>query len=90
MTILGINCNINSNGELVSTLHTSDDFPEYFNNADAGRHCIGKKVESIYVGTYDCSALKVGMEIDIYYDKAISTAKGGIYQPIKDIVPISK
>lgn len=89
MIIEGIHCSINANGELVSTLHTSDDFPLYYNNTDAGRHCIGKKVEAIYVGTYDCSTLKVGQEIDIYYDKAIPNSKGGFFQPIKDIVPVS-
>ena len=45
-------------------------------------------VERIYVGAYDCSKIKVGMLIDISYDKAITTSKG-TYQPIKriDIIP---
>lgn len=45
---------------------------------------MGQRVESIYVGHYDCSGLKVGQEIDVLYDKAVST-KNGVYQPIKRI-----
>ena len=43
-----------------------------------------KKVESIYVGSIDCSALRVGQEIEVLYEKAITTAKG-TFQPIKRI-----
>lgn len=44
-----------------------------------------KKVETIYVGDYNCSSIKVGMDIDVNYDKAVKTATG-IYQPVKNIV----
>ncbi|WP_281418861.1 hypothetical protein [Vallitalea pronyensis] len=43
----------------------------------------------LVIGNYDCSALKVGMDIDILYDKAITTAKG-TFQTIKRIDVISK
>lgn len=89
MTIMGMNFNVNANGEPTTTLHLSDEFNSYYNNAEAGRSCVGKKVETIYVGTYDCTNLKVGMEVEVLYDKAVSTAKG-IYQPIKRIVVLSK
>ena len=61
-----------------------DDYNSYYENAEAGRGCIGKKVEAIYVGNIDCSALQVGQEIEVFYDKAITTAKG-TFQPIKKI-----
>lgn len=84
MTILGINFTTNTDGVTTTTLQVSEDYNSYYNNPEAGRHCVGRKVESIYVGNYDCSALKVGMEIEIMYDRAIST-KNGIYQPVKKI-----
>lgn len=87
--LIGLHHNTNANGELTTTLHLADDFNVYYSNEEAGRSCVGKKVETIYVGTYDCTNLKVGMEIEVLYDKAVSTAKG-IYQPIKRIVVLSK
>lgn len=89
MTIVGINYTINDNGQIHSTLHVVCDFENYYKNAEANRGCIGRKVESIYVGMYDCTALKVGMEIDISYDKAVSNGKGGFFQPVKRIDIIS-
>lgn len=89
MTILGLNQSRNTNGDWITTLQVADDFNSYYNNAEAGRKCVGQKVDSIYVGTYDVSALKVGMNIEILYDKAIST-KNGVFQPIKRIDVISK
>lgn len=88
MTVLGINHTVN-NGVTNTTLHVAEDFDSYYTNPEAGRSCEGKKVSSIYVGAYDCSKIKVGMEIDIFYDKAITTAKG-TFQPIKRIDIISK
>jgi hypothetical protein len=84
MTIIGKNFSKNSNGETVTTLHVSDEFNQYYNNSDAGRGCEGKRVESIYIGTYDATSLKVGQSIDIFYDKAITTSKG-TFQTIKSI-----
>lgn len=72
-----------------TTLHLAEDFNSYFINAEAGRGAFGRKVDTVYVGAYDCSDLKVGMEIDICYDKMISTAKGS-YQPIKRIDILTK
>ncbi|MDD6072380.1 MAG: hypothetical protein PUC12_16450 [Clostridiales bacterium] len=69
----------------MTTLQVADEYNSYYNNPTAGRGCVGQKVESIYVGDIDCSDLKVGMEIDITYGKAIAT-KTGFYQPVKDII----
>lgn len=89
MTIIGMNQSKNAEGGYNTTLHVADDFNAYYQNTEAGRRCAGQKVDTIYVGNFDCSALKVGMCIEIAYDKAIST-KNGIYQPIKRIDVISK
>lgn len=85
MRLMGMNYTTNDNGVKYTTLHGYDEFNSYFSNAEAGRGCLGKKAESIYVGDYDCSDLKPGMDIEILYDKAIST-KNGFYQPVKKIV----
>jgi len=55
------------------------------------RSCVWQKVDSIYVGhyDYDCSGLKVGQEIEVLYDRAVST-RNGVYQPIKRIEVVSK
>lgn len=89
MTIIGMNQTRNAEGGYNTTLHVADDFNTYYQNEEAGRRCVGQKVDSIYVGDYDCSALKVGMSVEISYDKAIST-KTGIYQPIKRIEVMNK
>lgn len=89
MTIIGMNYSTNSNGEINTTLHVTEDFDSYYQNPEAGRGCVGLKAETIYVGTYDVSNLKVGMNIEIAYEKAIPT-KSGIYQPIKKIDIVSK
>ncbi len=88
-TVLGIQYSTNSNGVTNTTLHVTDDFNGYYNNPAAGRHCIGKKVETIYAGAYDCTNIKVGSEIEILYDKAVTTSKG-VFQPIKRIDVLSK
>ena len=46
---------------------------------------MGQKAESIYAGYYDCSQLKVGDEIEIYYDKAMTLKSGKTFQTIKKI-----
>lgn len=84
MKVEGISRATNTQGDVVTTIHVTDDFNSYYRNAETGRSCEGKKVETIYAGTVDCSAVKVGMEIEVIYDKAVATAKG-IYQPIKRI-----
>lgn len=85
MKVLGINSSINTQGKVITTLHVAEEFNSYYNNKEAGRTCEGMKVDSIYVGTVDCSAIKVGMDIDVLYEKAVTTANGGVYQPIKRI-----
>lgn len=84
MEIVGLNYSTNADGVRVTTLQVMDDYNDYYNNPDAGRGCVGKKVESIYVGDYNCGGLKVGMHVDVLYDKAINTARGS-FQPIKRI-----
>lgn len=89
MTVLGINRTVNANGATNTTLHVAEDFDGYYSNPEVGRSCEGRKVSSIYVGSYDCGKIKIGMEIDISYEKAITTAKG-TFQQIKRIDIISK
>ena len=89
MKILGIHFSMNSDGKKVTTLHVGEEFGDYFKDKDSGRGCAGLRVETIYVGTYDCSALKVGSEIEVYYDKAMTT-KNGTYSPIKKIEVVTK
>ncbi|MVX67021.1 hypothetical protein GKZ28_25550 [Clostridium chromiireducens] len=89
MTIIGMNFSTNSNGTKTTTLHVAEEFNAYYSNAEAGRGCVGKKVDSVYIGDYDCSVFKVGIEVEIYYDKAINTQKG-TFQPIKHIEIVSK
>lgn len=89
MKILGMNFSTNANGEKATTLHVAEEFNAYYTNNEAGRGCIGMKADSVYVGKYDCSGLKIGMDIDILYDKAITTAKG-TFQTIKRIDIMNK
>lgn len=84
MKIVGMNYSVNSEGMRITTLHVLDEFDGYYNNPSSGRGCAGQKAESIYMGTYDCSKLKVGMSIDVLYDKAVSTSKG-TFQKIKKV-----
>lgn len=51
-------------------------FPDYYNDPEKGRSCVGQRVGSIYVGDYDRTAIKPGMEVEIYYDKAVPTKEG--------------
>lgn len=89
MQIVGITHAPNSKGERTSTIHVLSDFPEHNNAPEQGRFCQGKQASSVYVGTYDVSHLKLGMEIDIFYDKAFET-KSGTYSPVKLIQVINK
>ena len=89
MQIIGIS-STTKNGKTNYTLEVADDFPHYFQNAEAGRYAVGKKSESIYVGSLDCSQLKVGMEIEIIYDRMCTLANGKTYQPIKRIEVLTK
>lgn len=89
MKIIGMNYSVNANGEKITTLHVADEFNAYYADAEAGRGCMGMKADSIYAGSYDCSAMKIGMEIDVLYDKAITTSKG-TFQTIKRIDFLNK
>ena len=86
MQIIGINSNTSDEGRKFSTLHLTEEFDAYYNDPSAGRSATGKRVESVYVGEYDVSRLKPGMNVSIYYDKAMKTRKGDIFQPVKEIV----
>lgn len=88
MFIVGISSN-ESGGRKSTTLHVLSEFDAYQNNPEAGRTCEGQKAESIYVGNYDCSELELGQEIEIYYGKAITTAKG-TFQPVALIRVLSE
>lgn len=83
MKVVGISRTAGDKGVL-STLYVTDVFDSYFSNSELGRSCTGMKAESIYVGDYDVSKLKIGDEIEIYYGKALTTAKG-VFQTIKKI-----
>ena len=87
--IVGVNYTTNQSGVRNTTLHLEEDFDSYYSNAENGRGCSGKKVSTVYVGSYDCSGLKVGMDIDVLYDKAITTSKG-TFQAIKRIDVLGK
>ena len=82
--VIGIHFTTSESGIKSTTLHLEEDFPTYYSNAEAGRNCSGKRATSVYIGDYDSSAIKVGSEIEIFYDKAITT-KSGTFQPIKKI-----
>lgn len=84
MTVVGINSTTNESGVKNSTLQLLEEYDSFYNNPAAGRSSIGKKASSVYVGGYDVSNIKVGMEIEIYYDKAIST-RNGMFQMVKRI-----
>lgn len=84
MKIIGISYSTNELGEKSYTLHCTEAFPEYANNTEKGRYAKGNKVEVLYVGKYDCSNFKIGDELAIYYDKAVTT-KTGTFQPVKKI-----
>ena len=88
MVIVGKNSTTNASGEINTTLQVLEEYESYYNNREAGSTCEGQRAESIFVGTYDCSRLKVGMNIDVYYDKAVTTARG-TYQSVKKIDIIS-
>lgn len=84
MKLVGINYTLNENGVRTTTLHVNEDFEVYYTSGNTNRGCQGVRASSIYVGTYDCSALKIGMNIEVLYDRAITTSRG-TFQPIKRI-----
>ncbi len=80
MYVVGMNYSTNADGKRVTTLHVSEPFNEYYSNSEAGRGCMGERVESIFVGTYDVSNIEIGSQIVILYEKA-----RGSYQPLHSI-----
>ena len=89
MRIIGMSYST-KDGERKYTLEVSNPFDSYFKNTEAGKNAIGEKVESIYVGSLDCSQLKVGMEIELIYDRMRTLANGKTFQPIKRIDVLNK
>lgn len=89
MRIIGMSYST-KDGERKYTLEVSDTFDSYFKDAGAGRNAVGEKVETIYVGSLDCSHLKVGMEIELIYGRMCTLANGKTFQPIKRIDVLTK
>jgi len=89
MRIIGMSYST-KDGEKKYTLEVSDTFDSYFKDTEDGRNAVGEKVESIYVGSLDCSQLKVGMEIELIYGRMRTLANGKTFQPIKRIDVLTK
>lgn len=90
MKVLGIQRSF-KNGKSATTLHTESEFAEWLKDEAAGRSAIGKQVETIYVGDYDCSSLKVGDSVEIYFSQAFKNgATGAVYQQVKLIQVVNK
>lgn len=83
MEIVGIQTNVKPNGEYTTTLHCIEPFESYYTDVQSGRNAVGNKAVSIYVGTYDCSDLKVGMSIEIFYGQPMTGKGGKAYAPVK-------
>jgi len=86
-TIVGILSNT-KNGTTTSTLHLAEE-PSEFNNRD-GRKALGKVVSTVYVGEYDCSSLRIGQEVEIFFSQAFKSNTGNVFQQVKLIQPITK
>lgn len=85
MEIVGISYTTNTKGTRNATIYVVKEFEDYYKSTDGSRGCAGKRTEAIYVGSYDTSDLEIGMEIEIFYDKAVVTAKG-TFQTVKKIL----
>lgn len=85
MRIVEKNYTRKSDGHTTTTLHVSTEFSDFYKKESEGRYCEGQAVETIYAGSYDCSKITIGSEIQIAYGKAIPMKSGGIYQPIQEI-----
>lgn len=73
MRVVGKELSVSKNGDAVTKLHVIDDFEPYCNDSERGRSCIGKKVSVIYAGKYECSAIPVGADINVFYGPIIKT-----------------
>jgi len=85
MKVIGKCGSKKADGTTTTTLQITEQFGEYYKDSAAGRFCDGENCDSIYVGTYDCSKIPIGAEIEILYGKAMQTKTGGIYQPVQEI-----
>ena len=84
MELIGLSWSLNGHGNKVYTLHVAEEYGAYFKDAANGRGCMGMRTEEVYAGTVDCSYLKPGMQIDILFDRAITTSKG-TFQAVKRV-----
>lgn len=88
--LVGISKSETEDGRIFTHLHAVTDFPDFYQNPETGRVCEGKMVENINAGAFDCSHLKIGQLFDVYYEKAVQTKTGAVYQPIKNIIVSDK
>lgn len=82
MKVIGKNGTRKADGTVSTTLQVTAEFSDYYKDSEAGRFCEGYLCDSIYVGSYDCSKIPIGAEIEVLYGKAMQTKTGGIYQPV--------
>lgn len=82
MTVTDKHYYTNKDGQMVTALHVTEPFDSYYYGDGKGAE--GLKVDTIYAGTVDCSKVQVGNEIEVFYDKAVTT-KNGSYSPVKKI-----
>lgn len=85
MKLLGKCGSRRPDGTTTTTLQVVEGFSDYYKDSASGRFCEGECTDTIYVGTYDCTKIPIGAEIEISYGKALQTKTGGIYQPVKEI-----
>lgn len=67
---------------LVTYLYVSTPFATYQSDTEKGRYCEGVAVDVLYAGEIDCTDVKVGSTIEVYYGKAYTTKDGKTIQPI--------
>ena len=84
LNVIGKSWSINSAGEKLTTLYVSEPFGTYYYNGE-GRGAEGEACQSIYVGNMDCSSIKPGTSIEVYYGQAVRTKDGRSFQPVKKI-----
>ena len=87
MRIIGMSYST-KDGEKKYTLEVSDTFDPYFKDTGAGRNAIGEKVETIYVGSLDCSHLKVGMDIELIYGRMCTLLMEKHSSPLKELMSL--
>lgn len=83
--VLGKNYTTKDTGISTTTLHLAEEFPAYFSDSEAHRHCEGMMVEAVYVGQIDCSEIKIGDMVEILYGKAVPMKNGGFFQTVESV-----